>query len=141
MLFVLYNEQNMQNIYNHLSFHTGRYFLVSAILWFITVLDVILLIIFAELYKLDQYHNPFFYLFNLLYGIKPVVTLWYYRRKVYIFYYLLLLSLQSYVNFDDNYNSIRRNDGTFPQLPANDLNIIAEIQRQLISILLEGMQV
>lgn len=34
-----------------------------------------------------------------------------------------------------------KGDDTFPQLPASDINIIADIQRQLISILLEGMQV
>lgn len=58
--------------------------------------------------------------------------------------YIILYILQSYVNIIDNNNNNNnsmKGDDTFPQLPASDINIIADIQRQLISILLEGMQV
>lgn len=50
-----------------------------------------MIIIFSEVLGYDQYHNPFFYLFNLLYGIKPLITLWYYRRNVYNIYTILFI--------------------------------------------------
>lgn len=55
-----------------------------------------MLIIFSEILGYDQYHNPFFYLFNIIYGIKPLITLWYYRRNVYILFYIYLIELCKY---------------------------------------------